>query len=264
MFRFLFLAALLACGFFAAGDAWLDFFDLSSLVITVGGTLAVTFFTFSPGRLADMAALVRALWAAKPQSRRELAEEMRRLTRLYRLKGSRGLEGQEENIADPFLRKGVGLLIDIEGEENIREQLEGAAAEFTARYEAAGQILLTIARLLPSFGLIGTLIGLVLLLRQMGAREPEALTSSFALALMTTLYGALAANVVALPLAAKLQSAEQERIGSMRAVLEWTVALARGAAPTAVERRLAALAAAEGAAPAKEKSWGRRMLSWQR
>jgi chemotaxis protein MotA len=117
---------------------------------------------------------------------------------------------------------------------------------------------------LPSFGLIGTLIGLVLLLRQMGGQDPEALTSSFALALMTTLYGALLANVVALPLAAKLQSVEQERKAVMRAVLEWTVALARGAAPSAVERKLGLLCAAVIEIPVKEKSWSKRVFSWQR
>ena len=216
----------------------------------------MTFLTFSWGRLRDLAALVRGLWAVQQQSREELAEEMRRLTRLYRLKGSRGLEGQEENVADPFLRRGVGMLIDIQSEENIREQLESATTAFAGRYEAAQQILYTIGKLLPSFGLIGTLIGLVLLLRQMGGENPEALTSSFALALMTTLYGALAANVVALPLAAKLQSVEQERKAVMRAVVEWTVSLARGAAPSAVERKLAALCGAAAQAPAPEMSWG--------
>lgn len=264
MFRLLFLAVLLAGGLFASGDAWREFFDLPSLLITAGGTLAVTFLTFPWSRLRDLAALVRDLWSVKSQSRQELAEEMRRLTRLYRIKGSRGLEGQEENVADPFLRRGVGLLIDIESEENIREQLEGAAAAFTGRYEAAQQILLTVGKLLPSFGLIGTLIGLVLLLRQIGGQDPEALTSSFALALMTTLYGALLANVVALPLAAKLQSVEQERRAVMRAVLEWAVALALGAAPSAVERKLAALCGAAAQAPTTEKSWTRRVLSWER
>jgi chemotaxis protein MotA len=264
MLRLLFLALLLAGGLFASGDSWREFFDLSSLLITAGGTFAVTFLTFPWSRIRDLAALVRDLWAVKPQSQQELAEEMRRLTRLYRIKGSRGLEGQEENVADPFLRRGVGLLIDIESEENIREQLESATTAFTGRYEAAQQILLTIGKLLPSFGLIGTLIGLVLLLRQIGGQNPEALTSSFALALMTTLYGALLANVVALPLAAKLQSVEQERRAVMRAVLEWAVALARGAAPSAVERKLATLCGAAAQAPAAEKSWTRRILSWER
>jgi len=264
MARFVCLAVLAAVGFYAGGDAWREFFDGSSLLITVGGTLAVTFLTFSWRRLSDAAALVWNLWTEKPQGRENLVEELRRLTRLYRLKGSRGLEGQEENIADPFLKRGVGMLIDLEGEENIREQLQGSALTFAARYEAAQQIFLTMAKLLPTFGLIGTLIGLVLLLRQMAAADPAALTSSFALALMTTLYGALLANVVALPLAAKLHSVEQERKAVMRAVLDWTVSLARGTAPTAVERKLNAFFAAAGPAPRKEKSWSRRVLSWGR
>jgi chemotaxis protein MotA len=264
MARLLFVAALAACGFFAGGEASRQFFDLSSLVITVGGTLAVMFLTFSWRRIRGAAALVRGLWTGKPQSRGKLAEDLKRLTRLYRLKGSRGLEGQEENIADPFLRRGVGLLIDLEGEESIREQLENAVLAFAARYEAAQQIFLTMGKLLPSFGLIGTLIGLVLLLRQMDGSDPAALTSSFALAIMTTLYGAVIANVVVLPLAAKLHSVEQERKAVMRAVLDWAVALARGAAPTAVDRKLSALSQPEPYGQTAEKSWSRRILSWER
>jgi chemotaxis protein MotA len=264
MVRLVFLAALAASAFYAGGEASRQFFDLSSFLITVGGTLAVIFLTFSWGRIRDAAALLRALWADKPQGREKLVDELTRLTRLYRIEGARGLEGQEGNIADPFLRRAVVLLIELEGEDNIRDQLENAALAFSARYEAAQQIILTMGKLLPSFGLIGTLIGLVLLLRQMDVSDPAALTSSFALAIMTTLYGALIANVVALPLAAKLHSVEQDRKAVMRAVLDWVVALARGAAPTAVERRLTALSQPQPYRQAAEKSSSRRILSWER
>jgi chemotaxis protein MotA len=264
MVRFIVIAALLAGGLVAGGEKARDFFDLSSLLITVGGTLAVTFLTFSWSRLRDLAALVRSVLTEKRQSRADLVEELRRLTRLYRLKGSRGLEGQEENIADPFLRRGIGMLIDIQSEEYIREQLESESMSLAGRYEAAQQILLTIGKLLPTFGLIGTLIGLVLLLRQMTSQEPETLTSGFALALMTTLYGSLLANFVALPLAAKLQSAEQAKKAVMRAVLEWVVSLAGGAAPAAVERRLNALGSAASGGPTADRRWSGRALPLER
>jgi chemotaxis protein MotA len=263
MIRFIFVAALLACGFIAGGEAWREFLDLPSLLITAGGTLAVTFLTYSSSRLGDLAELVWNLGAEKRQSREELVEELKRLGRLYRLQGSRGLEGQEANVDDPYLRRGVGMLIDIESEEDIRERLESASLAFVARYQAAEQILLTMGKLLPTFGLIGTLIGLILMLRQMSGQDAEMLTSSFALAIMTTLYGALLANVCVLPLAAKLQSAEQERVALMRVVREWALALARGVAPAAVERGLNAFSFSSARSPKEERSWSKRVLSWE-
>jgi chemotaxis protein MotA len=264
MIRFIFVAALLACGFIAGGEAWREFLDLPSLLITVGGTLAVTFLTYSGRRLGDLAELVWDLVTEKPQTREEMIDDLKRLGRLYRLQGSRGLEGQEENITDPYLRRGVGLLIDIESEEDMREHLESASLACAARTQAAQQILLTMGKLLPTFGLIGTLIGLILMLRQMSGQDAETLTSSFALAIMTTLYGALLANVAVLPLAAKLQTVEQERAALMRVVREWTLSLARGIAPSSLERKLDASMVSDPKATAREKSWSRRVLSWER
>lgn len=253
MTRLIVVAALLACAIVAGGESWLEFIDAPSLLITLGGSLGVIFLTYSTERIADLAALVWSLRGDKPRSRGALVEDLKRFARLYRLKGSRGLEGQEEHIADPFLKRGVGMLVDIEGEDDIRDQLESAVLATAARYQAAGQILATLGKLLPTFGLIGTLIGLVLLLRQMSGPDPESLTSSFALAIMTTLYGALLANVAVLPLAAKLQSAEQEKTASMRLVADWALALARGASPAAVERRLNVFPAVAGAG--ENRSW---------
>ncbi|HEX9443498.1 MAG TPA: MotA/TolQ/ExbB proton channel family protein [Candidatus Binatia bacterium] len=265
MVRFICVLGLSALGIALGGAAWREFLDLPSLLITLGGALGVTFLTYPWARLRDLAALLGAVFTAGRPDREDLARELARLGRLYRLKGARGLEGQEGHIADPYLRRGLGLLIDMQSEQDIRAEMEGAFESVAARYRAAGQILFTLGKLLPTFGLIGTLIGLVLLLRQMSGSEPEALTASFGLALMTTLYGALFANVVVLPLGAKLESAEGERTALMRAVLEWTLALARGAAPAAVERRLAALAPAEASdrpGAKDERPW--RPFLWQR
>jgi len=242
MMRYLIPAALIAAAVAAGGESCLAFIDIPSLAITVGGTLGVIFMSYPTERLIDLAALLRGAFTKKKQGKKDLAEELKRLARLYRLNGSRALEAQEKEIADLFLQRAVALLVDLESEEEIREQMESAAEEIAARYRAAHQILLTMGKLFPAFGLIGTLVGLVLLLRQMSAGEPEALTASFGLAIMTTLYGAVIANTVVLPLAAKLQAAAEERAAALRIVRDWALALARGAGASALERRLSAAA----------------------
>jgi chemotaxis protein MotA len=266
MMRFLIPAVLVVAAAVAGGESCLAFIDIPSLFVTVGGSLGVLMLSYPTVRLLDLVALLRNVLVNRQPSREALSEELKRLARLYRLHGSRALEAQENAIADPFLKRAVTLLVDLEGEQEIVDQMESLAVESAGRYRAGEQILATAAKLFPAFGLIGTLIGLVLLLREMSAQEPEALTSSFGLAIMTTLYGAVIANAVVLPLAAKLQSAAEARAAEMRIVIDWAVALARGAAPSAVERRLGLASSLNPAPssprPATERAW--RILSWQR
>jgi chemotaxis protein MotA len=257
MIRFLIPAALLAAALAAGGTSGL-YIDLPALVITVGGALGVVFLSYRLERLLDLATLLRASFTARSEADEQRAAELKRLARLYRMQGSRGLEAQEKAIADPFLRAAVASLVDLDTPEEMRDRMESAAEEIAGRYRAAHQILLTLGRLFPAFGLIGTLIGLVSLLRHMSISEPDALTASFGLAIMTTLYGVVLANAVVLPLAAKLQTAAEDRAAALRVVSDWGVALARGAGAAAVARRLGAVsslpqAASAEAAPAR--SW---------
>jgi chemotaxis protein MotA len=101
------------------------------------------------------------------------------------------------------------------------------------------QILTTLGRLLPSFGLIGTLIGMVLMLSRVAALEPKGLPSALGLALLTTLYGALFANVLVAPLLARLQAAAAEKESSMRMTKDWLLMLARCESAPVVEARRA-------------------------
>ena len=266
MIRFFLPAALLAVAVAAGGERCLDFIDVPSLLMTVGGALSVVLISYPTERLIDLVRLLRASFTKEKQSREELAQELKRMARLYRLNGSRALEAQENAIADPFLKRAVALLVDLESEQEICEQMETAAEEISARYRSGEQILATLAKLFPAFGLIGTLIGLVMLMREMATQPPEALTASFGLAIMTTLYGAVLANAVVLPLAAKLQAAGEEREAAMRLVFEWVLALARGAAPSKVERALNVLSSSNSSDLPRtaEPARGLRIFSWGR
>jgi chemotaxis protein MotA len=87
---------------------------------------------------------------------------------------------------------------------------------------------MTLGKLLPSFGLIGTLIGMVLLLSRMSALEPKGLPAALGLAVLTTLYGAVIANVLVAPLLARVQSAAVEQESSMNLTKDWILMIARG------------------------------------
>lgn len=241
----LIVAVILSTGGLIVGrEIWPEFINLPSLCITVGGTLAVTFFTFSWTRIREFGSALYDLSTYKRQTPEAVIVELARLAQRYDKDGLRGLEGQEHTITDPFLGLGVRMVVDLHKEVEIRASLEQEILSFFRRYETAMQILSIVGRLLPAFGFIGTLIGLVLLLRQISHLDPQTLPAAFSLAVLTTLYGALLANVLVLPLAAKLQSFEQEREAQLRLALEGVVLLAHGTSASALERRLWELALA--------------------
>jgi chemotaxis protein MotA len=249
------LAVMISGGGLVAGwEIWPEFINLPSLLITVGGTIAVTLFTFSWTRLRELGLTLYDLSTYRPQSAHAVIAQFKRLARLYHMEGPRGLEHQEHNISDSVLRLGVRMVGDLRKEKEIRASLEQEFVSFVQRYEATMQILLIVGRLLPAFGFIGTLIGLVLLLRQVSYLDPQSLPAAFSLAVLTTLYGALLANVLVLPLAAKLQAFEQERETTLRLTLEGVVLLARGESEEGIERKLWAFVMSNTAEQEQEKS----------
>ncbi|MGE0826612.1 MAG: motility protein A [Candidatus Binatia bacterium] len=241
MKRFMLVAAIVAGGLFAGWHLLPEFINVPSLFITVGGTVAVTLFTFSWTRVCEVGKVLYALSHAEPQTLEARITELKRLAHLYHVGGLRGLENQERSITDPFLRSGVKMVVDLRKERDIQNSLEQELLAFFHRYESAMQVLLVVGKLLPAFGLIGTLIGLILLFHQIPTLEPQTLPSSISVAVLTTLYGALLANVVVLPLAAKLQSFEQEQEAIMRLSLAGILLLAHGESPTTIEHQLRAI-----------------------
>jgi chemotaxis protein MotA len=214
------------------------FFDLFSFSFTLGGALTVTCFSYSKTQLKGLLAAVRALFAAAPRDNLDdHIAELRRLTGLFRLQGLKGLENQERHLNDPYLRQGVELLVDLHNEETIRARMDHHLARLAGEHEINRQILMTLGKLLPSFGLIGTLIGMVMLLGNLSNQDHGSLPAALGLAVLTTLYGAVAANVVVAPLLARLQSAAVDREVRMQLTKEWVLLMLRGDAISIADHR---------------------------
>ena len=205
-----------------------EFFDVPSLILTLGGAVTVTCLSYSRNQLYDLIDTIGALFRERPQSLQEHIDELARLNHLYRLEGLRGLESQEPHLADPFLREGVGMLVDLHKQEIIHARLERELASVVSRNEISRQILVMLAKLLPSFGLIGTLTGMVLMLKNIAGENIQSLPAALSLAVLTTLYGAVLANVAVTPLAARLHAVAVETETKMRLTLEWVLMLLRG------------------------------------
>jgi chemotaxis protein MotA len=257
--------ALVLIVFAAACMVRSEFLHLPSLFLTLGGSMAVILFTYSPRQLRELFQVSRGLLSEKPMVLQKYADELSRLTRLYRTEGVRGLELAERRLADPFLRRAVGMLVDLQKEEKIYGTLERDMAEALRSNELARQILLTLSKLLPAFGLIGTLVGMVLLLRNLYTQDVQSLPAALSLAVLTTLYGAVLANVVVAPLAARLHAAAAEKEMRMGLTFDWAMMLIRGDAAAPVTHKSGSLRpSGEISHFVRDRSWAPLYPSLQR
>ncbi|TMA75067.1 MAG: hypothetical protein E6J72_18015 [Deltaproteobacteria bacterium] len=227
--------------------------DPSALAITVGGALGVTWATFPRARLRQVWDLVGEALAA-PADFEPLIATLKRLAHVHRVDGVPALERAAAHAEDAFLRDAVVLAVEARSEAELRESLVGEARRWAAEGEAARQVLVTLGKLFPAFGLIGTLLGLVSLMRHLGGADLSAVGPGLGMAVLTTLYGAVLANVVVLPLNAKLQAYLARRVLVMQMVIEGTQLLHRREYPTRIERALRAYVGAGRPAAIEKES----------
>ena len=237
-FRYYLIPIAVLGGIAAAAIIWPQFVDIPSLLLTLGAALSVTSFSYSKRQRRDLRDAIKGLVFERQAAVEDQVNELSRLTGLYRTQGLRGLENQERLIIDPFLKRGVGLLVDLLGQDRIHATLQKEIARVVRQQETSRQILMTLGRLLPSFGLIGTLIGMVLLLRNLSGQDVQALPSALGLAVLTTLYGAVFANVIVAPLAARVHAYLSEKEMQMRLILEWVLMMCRGEATSVIANKL--------------------------
>ena len=259
--RYLLVPIAFIAGIGGAAVIWPQFVHLPSLLLTLGGATAVTYFSYPKGELCELLRAVRALFVDKYPSMEEQVIELSRLTRLYRLQGLKGLETQERLLTDPFLKRAVGLLIDLHRTDRIHAALQNELARIISQQETSRQILMTLGKLLPSFGLIGTLIGMVLLLRNLSAQDAQGLPSALGLAVLTTLYGAVSANVFVAPLATRLHSVSVERGMQMRLILDWVMMICRGETAAVIANKLGILLPSPEAQSNRGRDWTSVVLS---
>ncbi|MEZ5397397.1 MAG: MotA/TolQ/ExbB proton channel family protein [Bryobacterales bacterium] len=163
-----------------------------------------------------------------------LITEVVTLSRKARKEGMLALENVP--IDYPFLAKAISLCVDGVEVEQIRAILEADINAMASRHRRGASILEGIAEIAPAFGMIGTLIGLVQMLANMS--DPSSIGPAMAVALLTTLYGALIANVACIPLAGKLKLRSEEEMVSMIICLEGCIGLSQGDNPGATEQKL--------------------------
>ncbi|MHC4460013.1 MAG: motility protein A [Planctomycetota bacterium] len=214
------------------------FLHLPSLAITIGGMLCATLIHFSMRQFLGIFSVVKKTIVAKIPPPSELIQKMVNYAAINRRDGALALEQEINKINNLFFIKGLQMLVDGQEAEAIRDIMALEVQTLQDRHSIGKKILEFMGAAAPAFGMIGTLIGLVLMLKSLNS--PDQIGGGMAVALLTTFYGALAANLIFIPLAGKLGLYSKAEVTAMEMIVEGICAIARGESPTAVREKMQA------------------------
>jgi len=217
-----------------SGGSLLLFINIPSILIVVGGTAATAFIRFGMGDVINSVKVAMNVFSSKLSVPQEIIKDIVNLANIARKNGLIVLEQQP--IDDPFLKKAIMYCVDGHEAEFIEEVLKKEVNLTIERHDLGRKVFAAMGDAAPAFGMVGTLIGLVQMLSNMS--DPSAIGPSMAVALLTTLYGALIANLFALPIADKLALRSQEEERNRHLIVEGVLGILKGINPRVMEEFL--------------------------
>ena len=213
------------------GGSVSTFVNGPGLLIVCAGTMTVVLMKYPLSVAGHAIKAAAKAFVHKAQTPKELIDKCVELANIARKEGVLGLEQVE--IENEFLKRGVMLIVDGNDETFVRKMLSNDISLTIERHEEGLGIFKSIGDVAPAMGMIGTLIGLVQMMANMD--DPKALGPAMAVALLTTLYGAVIANVFALPIADKLALRSKQERTTRTLILEGVSAIQAGLNPRVVE-----------------------------
>jgi chemotaxis protein MotA len=221
-------------GAIATGGDVMLFVNVPSILIVVGGTFMVTLMQVSLKDFLGSFGIGMKAFFYKTDDAKQLIEEAVQLADIARKNGLLALEGQE--ISNDFLKTGIGLCVDGHDPALVQKMLT-KDIDLTIERHSVGQTMFrNMATMAPAMGMIGTLVGLVQMLANMS--DPASIGPAMAVALLTTLYGAVIANAFATPMADKLARASQMEQTNKSLIIETISGIQEGMNPRVLEQLL--------------------------
>lgn len=231
------LAVLASVLLWSAHDPML-FLNLPGLAIVIGGTLAATFISFPLKEVLRVFKLLGTVVRNEKLYTQQDIDELVRISRLWIDGKLPQVERELEHVRNPFLRSGVQLVIELNPEQDIMDFLEWRVARLRAREHAEAQLFRVMASFAPAFGMIGTLVGLINMMFLLGDGNMTVIGQQLAIALMTTFYGILLANLIFKPVAVKLERRTEQRIILMRMVMQGISMMCKKRSPSLMRETL--------------------------
>jgi chemotaxis protein MotA len=215
------------------------FVDTASLLIVVAGSIAVVLARCTLGEFLGAIGVLGKAFSRKIENPFELINQLVELATIARKDGMIALEGQD--IKNAYMAKAVAMLVDGTDPDIIKSSLERDTAMMKQRHAMGASVFSAWGEIAPAMGMVGTLAGLVIMLGNMS--DPKAIGPAMAIALLTTMYGAILANVICLPMAQKLTNASALEAANNELILEGVLFMQSGGNPRVMGDMLASFVA---------------------
>ncbi len=221
---------------FAIGSGISSFIDPPSAMIVIGGTVGVMLVSYPLSDVLKIIGVAMKTIIYKLPAPKDVIAQLVEFSQVVRKEGILALESKVGEVDNPFMAKGLQMAIDGQEPNEIEDILYMEMEKLKDRHSKGADLLTQMGTMAPAMGMIGTLVGLVLMLQNMS--DPSSIGPSMAVALLTTFYGALIANIVALPMAAKLKSRSKDELLLHEIILTGIQSLVAGENPRVMEQKL--------------------------
>ncbi len=213
-----------------------SFIDIPSVLITFGGALGATFASCSVQGFLDGLKSIGLIFKMPKNDEVGSIKTIIELSNVARKEGLLALEESSNNIEDPFMKKGIMLIVDGTDPELVRNILETELVNVDSRHQQNISFWKGLGAAGPAWGMIGTLIGLVLMLKDLS--DPDSIGPNMAVALITTYYGSVLANWLCTPVATKLSALNDSEMMMKEIMIEGLLSIQAGENPRVIEEKL--------------------------
>lgn len=219
------------------GGSPLELFAVpQAILLTLGGSLVASMITQPLDVTLKLPVFLKIVFFSKKESVHEVIEQMTVMADKARREGLLALEEESKKIDDPFLRKGIMMVVDGIEPAQVRAIMELEIKSMVERHDRAIGFFNSAGGFAPTFGIIGTVMGLITVLKELS--NPDKLAKSIASAFLATLWGLLSANLIWIPMGAKLATRNHEEVAYRHMLLEGIISLQAGENPRLVRDKL--------------------------
>ncbi len=226
---------LIVVGFILQGHIGL-YFNLAGLLVVIGGTFAATLISFRTKQLAILLQVLKGLYRSRLKEPDEIVRILIDLSVKSRFKGLLSLQEDERETSILFLRRALGFLVDAYSPEEIKDILTTEMVFFKLRRQESEDVLRTMAEICPSFGLVGSVVGLIGMLSGIG--DTSVIIATIPIALTSTLYGVIFSYLFLVPFAANLRERTNHELLLQKIIMEGALAIQREINPRVLEVKL--------------------------
>lgn len=216
-----------------------NFFDPASILITIGCTVFIIIASFPGDMLASIPKHLKIILNTKNFQPVKYIDELVELAQIARKNGLLALEDRANNQNDPFFKQAIMLIVDANDPDKVRSILENDIECMSARHEDAAGMYDKASSIAPAFGMVGTLVGLINMLKGMDMETGSSnLGSDMGTALITTLYGCILAHMIFGPIATLLRNRDEQEVLCKMIIIEGIMSIQSGENPKFLKERL--------------------------